>query len=79
MNLKEVLTKDLVDELASRVDTLLVLGMVFKKDQVLTYHRRFTGQNSWAMYGPLLAEIRWLNDSFDNAEEVDGPENVVEF
>jgi hypothetical protein len=79
MNLKEALTKELIDELVSRLDTCLVLGITWDTDRVLTFHRRCTGPNTWAMYAPLLAEIRWLNESFDSAVDQDGPNQVVEF
>lgn len=79
MNLKEIPTKELADEIATRLDTCLILGMCFDRNNVLTFHRKFTGPNSWAMYGPLLAEIRWLNESFDEAIDDSGPDNLVEF
>jgi len=80
MNIKEILTKDLVDELVSRMNTCLILGMVFDHDNTLTFHRRFSGPNSWAMYAPLLAEIRWLNGSYDSAlDEPDLPDSTIDF
>ena len=81
MDLSLVPTKDLIEAIASRLDTLLVLGLVVEKETGITYHRHLCGANAWALSMPLAAEIRNLNSSFDNAwDEPDNtPNSVIEF
>lgn len=83
MDLSQIPTRELIDAIKTRVDTLLVLGIVVEEDKSLSFHRFFEGINSWSMVMPLTAEIRHLNLSFDWVPDEDEdqslPVSVIEF
>lgn len=80
MDLSEVPTSDLIAAVAERMDTCLFLGIRKDKLNQTTFYRRTLGTNTWSLYGPLLAEIRFLDKQFDTAQdESQSPDNVIDF
>lgn len=54
MDLDLATTSQLIDTLAKRLDTCLVLGISKNQEDMLVFHRRLTGTNGWSLMLPLL-------------------------
>ena len=77
MDLSLTTTAQLIDALSERLDTCLVLGISKSKDDMLVFHRRMTGMNTWSLMLPLLIEIKKMKKEFKESDEI--TETDVEF
>lgn len=64
-----VTTKDLVDELQTRLETAVIVARTKENDGSFVYHRRIWGEGTWGLYLPLKCVLEEIQRNYENAEE----------